>query len=95
MTIDLKKYAINRPFIQQWYKKNNNYDISKTISLHAAGMHCPCIALAFYLAEDIGYTPELIRIIDILIKTYDYTEIKNQLPGSPYLTFGKKDDIKD
>lgn len=95
MVIDLNKYAINRPFIQQQYDKEPTRDVVWTVSMWAACTHCPCIVLAFYIAEHIGYTKELVNTIDHLIKDYGYTEILNQLPGSPYLTMDRNSDIKD
>jgi hypothetical protein len=93
MQLDLNTYSVNRIPIQDWYRWHGDQRITDIISIQAAGTHCPCIALAFYLAEDIGYTPELIRLIDIFIKDYGYTEILNQSLDSPYLTTHGGNDI--
>jgi hypothetical protein len=96
MKIDLKTYSINRKFIQNWYKNNKDksLDIGTIVSLCASATHCPCIALAHYLAEDIGYIPELTGLIDGFIKFYGYTEVLGQKEGSPYLTKTMPSDIK-
>jgi hypothetical protein len=74
--IDLHKYVVNRDYIQRYYRKNKEiHDMGYAISLCAATTGCPCIALAFYLGEDIGYVPELLYIIDRLIKSGGYTGV--------------------
>lgn len=96
MQLDLDTYASSsKEAIQNWYRRHNDERITDIISIQAACTHCPCIVLAFYLAEDIGFTPELVRLIDIFIKSYGYTEIRNQPPDSPYLTMNGESGIKD
>ncbi len=56
----------------------------------APSIECPCIVVAFYLSEDIGWTLELMKAVDTLIKFYGYEEIKNQKEGSPYLVSLKR-----
>jgi hypothetical protein len=85
MRLDLNKYVVNKAFIQEQWRKSPNRDIGQVISMVATSTHCPCVVLAFYLAEGIGYTPELTKIIGDLIKFYGYTEILNQSEGSPFL----------
>lgn len=94
MQLDLDTYAnSSKKSIQNWYRRHSDERITDIISIQAACTNCPCIALAFYLAEDIGFTPELIRLIDIFIKSNGYTKILNQPPNSPYLTMNDEDDI--
>lgn len=97
MTIDLDRYTINKPFIQEWYRKNKdkNDNIRNVVSVWAANTSCPCIVLAFYLAEDVGFIKELTDTIDSLIEFYGYEEILNQPPKSPYLTMDRNNDIKE
>lgn len=83
--VDLNRYSSNRIPFQDWYRENSHYGISMAISIWACGTHTPCLACAFYLAEDIGFTEEIVRLINIFIKEYDYTLIKNQPANSPFL----------
>ena len=95
MKIDLRKYAINRPIIQGWWRrdKDKGEELCKMIGFYAIGSHCPCIVVCFYIAEDIGYTDELCNTISKLAKFYGYTDVLGQLEGSPYLTSPLVDDI--
>lgn len=72
--------------------RNPGCKLVSDISLLAPSIHCPNIVLTFYAAEIVGYTPELVKSIEGLIKDYHITEILNQLPGSPFLS--KPDDIE-
>ena len=85
MHLDLKKYSINRKFIQSEYAKDKNKDIARVISTVGAGIHCPLLALCFYLAEIEGFTPQIVHMINNLIKFYGYTVISGQPVDSPYL----------
>lgn len=93
MKMDLDKYSINRSIIQKEYDRSGVKSIRDFLSIWSASTHCPLICMAFYLAEEIGYTPELIDIIDSTVKFYGYTEVLGQKEGSPYLTSLKRSDI--
>lgn len=97
MELDLNTYMVNKKPFQRYYHKNKdrNDSISNMISIWSSSTFCPCIVLAFYLAEDIGYTAEIIRLIDIFVRTYEYKLILNQQEGSPYLTSLGNSDIKN
>lgn len=85
MKMDLNKYLINKSFIQNFYRKNKEiYTLGYTISLCGASTGCPCIALAFYLGEDIGFTQEILDTISRFAKNYEYTEFVGA-PESYYL----------
>ena len=88
MILDLNLYLINKPFIQEWYAshKDTNKDITTVVSMWASALSCPCLVLAFYLAETEGFTPALVKNMDSLIKFYDYRVILGQSSNSPYLT---------
>lgn len=94
MRLDLNKYSINRGFIQNQYRTGIEKDIEKVISIVGCAIHCPLIALAFYMAEQEGFTPPLVKMIDSLISFYGYTEILGQKEGSPYSTKYGSNDIK-
>jgi len=50
------------------------YDLGSAVGLLATSTGCPCVVVAFYLGEDIGFTEELLGIISRLTKFYGYTE---------------------
>ena len=90
MKLDLDKYAVHRLPIQIWYKENTGYEsLSVALAMWAATTHCNIVSLAFFIGEDIGYTPEIVDLIDRLTKFYGYTEIAGQKEGSPFLTYKK------
>ena len=94
MKLDLKKYEVQRIPLINWYNTRKHEDIEEMLTLWAATNHCPLIILAHLLAEDIGYIPELISLIDRQTKHYRYDQVQNQKEGSPYLTKKRKDDIE-
>ena len=94
MDIDLNKYSVNRKFIIESYHNDKKKNVSKIVAICGAVSHCPLIVLAFYLSEDIGFTPELTNMIDGLIKFYGYKRILGQREGSPYLTMDRVSDIE-
>lgn len=76
MKVDLNKYIVNKKFVQSFYRqKKSLYDVGSTVGLLATSTGCPCVVVAFYLGEDIGFTEELVAIIGRLVKFYGYTEI--------------------
>lgn len=85
MKIDLNRYSVNRPFIQKWYRDSDNKDISNAVSILSPATHTPCIAMCFFLAEQEGFSPEMVFLIDTLIRFYGYKQILNQPEGSPYM----------
>jgi len=91
MEIDLNLYSHYSKFVKEWYARNSEQGTGWTIGILAASTFCPCIAIAFYLAEDLGFTPQLVNSINILIDSYGYKKILNQQPGSPFAHY----DIKD
>jgi hypothetical protein len=93
MKLDLNRYRVNAPLIQKVCQNSPESDISDLISEFAVGSHCPLVALYFYVGEGLGYTQEITGVIDRLSKFYGYTEIINQLEGSPYLTKNEPSDI--
>lgn len=70
--------------MENWIRRNPNQDIVAGIAIIAPSIHCPNIVLTFYAAEIIGYTPELIKSIEGLMKQGNI-EVLNQPPGSPFL----------
>jgi hypothetical protein len=93
--LNLDHYSVNRKFVQQWYRDNSHEEVGMAISILACATHCPAIVVAHYIAEEFGYTPEIMETIDRLTQFYGYKEIKNQILTSPYLTSNNKGDIKE
>ena len=91
MKIDLNTYKANRKYIQNFYKENKDKysNVVHMISLIAPSIHCPNLVLSFYLAEMIGFIPELTKSIEHLIEQNSYTEILNQPENSPFDKQGK------
>ena len=90
MKVELNKYAVNKTFIQKFYRTNKElYSLGSTISLCATGTGCPCIVVVFYLGEDIGFTPEILEAIDRFVEFYGYTEFLDA-PESYYAAIQKK-----
>jgi hypothetical protein len=89
LKLDLNTYAVNRPFIQEYYRDHPYENIDQMVSIWGPAIHCPNIALYFYIAEMVGFTPELVKSIKSMIKQYDY-DIVNQKPGSPFIKPDRK-----
>jgi hypothetical protein len=74
MKVDLTRYTVNRSIAQRFYRtKKSVYDLGTIISLCATTTGCPCVVIAFYLGEGIGFTPEVIDEINRFIKFYGYS----------------------
>ena len=74
MIVDLTRYEVNKSIVQRFYRaKNNIYDLGTIISLCATSTRCPCVVIAFYLGEDIGFTSEVIDEINRFVKFYGYS----------------------
>jgi hypothetical protein len=95
MKLDLSKYSINKPFIIAQYKRSITKNVQEIVSVTAATTHCPCAALAFYMSEHVGFTPEVMGIIEALTEFYGYEEVLNQPENSPYNTDMTRRDIRD
>ena len=93
MRINLSHYSVHRKPVQDWYRDNQHINAGYAASMWGAFNNCPIIAIAFFMAEEFGYTPELTRCIDTHIETYLYDEILNQKLGSPYLIHDPNYDI--
>ena len=62
MKFDLNRFGVNRPFIKRYHREHPEDD-AYSVSLIAATVGCPIIVLAYYLAEEIGFTPGLLKTI--------------------------------
>lgn len=91
MTLDLQTYIVNKSYVQQWYRESHDKNISNAVSILASATQTPCIALAFYLAEELGFISEIVSMIERLVGFYDYKFIENQPDNSPFReSIGKK-----
>lgn len=73
--MDLSKYrGSNFEYIQNWLKREPEANISE-ISL-ATGV--PVIAVCHFVGEIKGFTPELLGVIERLMKFYGITEVIGQ-----------------
>lgn len=77
MTIDLDKYRNQIPFIKYLMDKAKPEErLTRTLSEIAPAIHCPIIAVAYYVAEIYGMSPETQLVIDKLKTYYRVTEVK-------------------
>lgn len=84
MRFDLNRFLVNKLFVQNYFKKNGGSP-GYAVSLISATAGCPVIVLAFYLAEDIGFVPELVKTIQTQINR-GY-RVENQPANSPFLEY--------
>jgi hypothetical protein len=83
MTIDLDAYRVQKQAIVRAYKLAISKDVLEIICLTSPATHTANVVMAFYLAEEIGFTPELVEMITRLIKFYGYTSIKGAPESCP------------
>lgn len=88
MIIDLTRYRVQKQEIVRAHNRSNGKSLLEMICLASPGTHTPNVVLCFYLAEDIGFTKEIVEIIERLIKFYGYTSIKGAPDNMP--EFGLK-----
>ena len=88
MVIDLNNYKVTKQYILSWFRANRDKtSLIDTISMMAIATHCPCIAVEFFLAEEIGFTEELVGYIKNNMKHYCYPKVLNQPSNSPFLEY--------
>ncbi len=80
MIEDLSRYSAERKsFVQKWYETNRDHTgVDEAIAIMAIASGCPCIVVAYWIAEIEGMTEGLKKNIDIITKFYGYTEIKHE-----------------
>jgi hypothetical protein len=82
MVADLDRYIVQKDVIQRWYLRDKG-DPSKLLSPIANATMVPCIVIAYYIGEIDGWSPEIRRSIESLMKFYGYTEIQNKPDNCP------------
>jgi len=75
MKIELSKYRINKPYIQEWVTVKKPDDIAHTASSLAIILSCPVIVVYHYLGEVLGFNEEILGSIERLKKFYQITEV--------------------
>lgn len=77
MIEDLSKFSADRKRnVQSWYQNvGKEFGVSRAISLAADFSGCPCIVICHWIAEVDGWSEELMRITDLIMQFYGYTEI--------------------
>lgn len=83
MHIDIAKYERSKSFVLDFYYGKGRKEVNYTVSMGAIIYMVPCIVIAYWLGEELGWPPEVVGKIDRLIKFYDYKEILNKPPGAP------------
>lgn len=77
MILDLDRYrrAI-KPICKSFVEREPDADQNALISRIALGTNCPITAVAYFMAELYGLSPELIRRISVLRQFYGITTVK-------------------
>lgn len=88
MLIDLMAYRVQKKEIIRAYNIATVKDVLEIICVTSPSIHTANVILGFYLAEEIGFTPELVVMIESLIKFYGYMTIKGAPDNMP--DFGLK-----
>lgn len=83
MKVDITKYEANKAAIQRWYRSKGQGNLVDFIPMVSCSTMVPCIVVAFYLAEIIGFTPDMISYIQSLIAFYGYTQIVGKPDNCP------------
>lgn len=83
MTIDIGKFTASKLTILNYFEGASGGDVQKTVSMGAQITGVPCIVIAFWLGERIGWTVEILETISRLINFYGYTEILGKPTGAP------------
>lgn len=83
MHIDLGAYEGSKNLIVNWLSGRDPKDLMHNISKIAVSTHCPCIVVAYFAGDALGWTEELVKHIKSLIEFYGYSEIANKPEGSP------------
>lgn len=83
MTIDLSRYDINKKFIQNWFLTQGKGSVHNSVPILACSLLVPCIVVAFYIGEIDGWSPEILRKIEVLKDFYGYKEITNKPESYP------------
>jgi hypothetical protein len=83
MLIDLDSYRVQKKEIIRAYDIATVKDVLEIICVTSPAIHTANVVLGFYLAEEIGFTPELVVMIKRLIKFYGYSTIKGAPENMP------------
>jgi hypothetical protein len=83
MIVDINLYIGSKSFILSWHRRKGNID--KTISMMPSVTFVPCIAVAIWIGEHDGWTPEIVSRIESIIAFYGYTKINGKPEGCPIL----------
>jgi hypothetical protein len=75
VVVNLDYYKTNKQFVVDWFLGHKEMDINAIISSMAVSTSCPCIVVAYWVAEVNGYTPEVLHTIQSLKDFYGYDKI--------------------
>jgi hypothetical protein len=84
VVVDLEKYIVNRPIVQNWYLHNNKmYKDIEAVAIMAVSTGCPCICVAYWIGEINGWSPAILDNIGSITKFYGYVKILGRPANSP------------
>lgn len=75
MVLNVNRYRGAKAALVRFFHSMREPDIQRRISLIAITTHTPIIAVAVFVGEDIGFTPELNLMIERLVNDYKITEL--------------------
>jgi hypothetical protein len=75
MRVEIGRYRNSKDFILYLWNKDKSNDHNSFVANAAVATGVPCIVVAHFLGEIIGFTPEVNAIMKRLTKFYGYTEV--------------------
>lgn len=79
--MDLTKYDNSKEDIKKWFQRQGTTDIVDSYSLISICTGIPVIVCAFWIGELTNWPPEVLKNIEVIIRSYDYKNIKG-IPDS-------------
>ena len=82
--MNINDYSYSKKEVQESFLKQKNVDIVYSYTLISVSIHVPTIVCAFFVGEITDWPKELLDNIEVLIKTYGYTNllgIPDSYPG--------------
>lgn len=83
MTIDIGRFEGSKRIVLNYFAGAGGKNISHTVSMGAQITGVPCIVIAFWLGEHLGWSTEILTTIGRLKRFYGYTSILGIPEGGP------------
>lgn len=79
----MRIYEGRKEFVLNWFRKQGRNDIRYTSANLSSGTMIPIIVIAYWIGEELNWTPESIKYIQGIKDFYGYTEIENKPVNAP------------